>query len=335
MLRGTVGARSIRTWPVRTHCIQPTTVHTRLMSTGPVWILLASHCTSKRSNSAAASQQGQKQVRCGEIQSLGKNCPNAVWLRFRLLTWGNVMLRGWRGALVCQSRFCHQLGRRLFCRLHTTHHVRDDCISFGRLWQHCLQQSCAWSNRCHIWWRPLSSCGWSIRASVWRAKSIRENWRRVWTISSRTSVFLFDYRRWMIGLAPPFIWSWKLKVVNPGPREFAGRATRGAAAAGIKECQFWRFEKRVNQDSVPNGPSWSSWSWNAGTGLVRELWYVGSRKWPWKADRVIIQERRFWLHKDSEMRWAGEHTVRDSFLLSVVWLPEQLFINKLNKYKVS
>jgi hypothetical protein len=171
MLRGTVGARSIRTWPVRTHCIQPTTVHTRLMSTGPVWILLASHCTSKRNNSAAQANKAKTGALWGNpksLQNLGKNCPNAVWLRFRLLTWGNVMLRGWRGALVCQSRFCHQLGRRLFCRLHTTHHVRDDCISFGRLWQHCLQQSCAWSNRCHIWWRPLSSCGWSIRASVWR-----------------------------------------------------------------------------------------------------------------------------------------------------------------------
>ena len=45
------GAKSIRTWSVRTHCIQPTTIHTEifkrsdwLMSTDPVPILLAPYC---------------------------------------------------------------------------------------------------------------------------------------------------------------------------------------------------------------------------------------------------------------------------------------------------
>jgi len=31
------------------------------------------------------------------LQNLGKNYPNAVWLCFRLLTRGNVILRGWEG----------------------------------------------------------------------------------------------------------------------------------------------------------------------------------------------------------------------------------------------
>jgi hypothetical protein len=46
------GVKSIGTWSVRTHCIQPTTIHIEifkrsdwLMSTGPVPILLAPYCT--------------------------------------------------------------------------------------------------------------------------------------------------------------------------------------------------------------------------------------------------------------------------------------------------
>ena len=45
------GAKSIGTWSVRIHCIQPTTIHTEifkrsdwLMSTDPVPILLAPYC---------------------------------------------------------------------------------------------------------------------------------------------------------------------------------------------------------------------------------------------------------------------------------------------------
>jgi hypothetical protein len=52
------GAKSIGTWSVRTHCNQPTTIHTEifkrsdwLMSTDPVPILLAPYCNADPSSS--------------------------------------------------------------------------------------------------------------------------------------------------------------------------------------------------------------------------------------------------------------------------------------------
>jgi hypothetical protein len=137
------GARSIGTWSVRTHCIQPITTHTEiskrsdwLMSTDPVPILMAPYCIMRE----GADDHGYFKYSNGAAAPLQPQCCH--WRAWLVKVADDPSIGPGFGQGANGSNPRHDVGRPLFIPVAIApKKPTQDCGAFNRLLKHEVGQS--------------------------------------------------------------------------------------------------------------------------------------------------------------------------------------------------